>query len=97
MTRNQSLILFIVAFVFTALMFVLGSPATDIKEYGAITVFSFGIAYAVGSIALPLLIVAIWVLVVFIRKKAFPDNFIKVFAQFSTVFLMLGALGALLS
>jgi hypothetical protein len=97
MTRNQSLLFFAAAFAFNALMYVFGAPATDINEYGAITVFSEGIAYAVGGVVIPLLIVATWGLIVFIKKKAFPENFIKISAQFSAVLLILFALGDLLS
>ena len=78
-------------------MYVFGAPATDINEHGPITIFSEGIAYAVGGVAIPLLIVATWGLIVFIRKKAFPENFIKISAQFSAVLLILLALVDLLS
>lgn len=97
MTRNQSLLFLAAAFTFNALMYVFGASATDINEYGAITVFSAGIAYAVGGVAIPLLIVATWGLIVFIREKAFPENFIKISAQFSAALLILIALGDLLS
>lgn len=97
MTRTQSLIAFILAFIFNTLTFYFRAPATDIDKHGALEVLIAGIAFSLGSIALPLVIVAIWGLVVFIRKKALPDNFITRSAQLSAVFLIGSAFTELIS
>jgi hypothetical protein len=97
MSRTQSLIFFIVAFIFNTLTFYFRASATDIDKHGALEVLMGGVAFSLGSIALPCVLVAIWGLVVFIRKNALPANFITRFAQLAAVFLIGSAFTELIS
>lgn len=88
--------LFVAAFTFDIVMHLLGVSATERQRFGASTLFFGGIASAVGSIAIPLVVVAIWGLIRFTRKRAFPEHFIKISAQLLAAFAILGALVTLL-
>jgi hypothetical protein len=47
------------------------------------------IAHVIGVLIIPLVIVAVWASIVFIWGKKLPVNFLKVTAQFFSVFLAL--------
>jgi hypothetical protein len=97
MTRIQSLIIFTVAFIVNTLTYYFSAPATDIDKLGKIGVLFFGIGSSFGSIILPLTMVTIWAIIVFLRKKRFPSNFVPLSAQLSAVFLIGSAFTTLIS